>query len=111
MSKLLAIKIDVTKIDKERLFRSDKTGAQYLDAVVFVNDEEGQYGDNGMITQSVSKDEREAGVKGNILGNVKILGTFDDKPQAQASNNHQQAGHPMPQGAATAAADGDDIPF
>lgn len=108
MSKLIAIKIDVTKIDKERLFQGAK--GQYLDAVVFVNDEEGQYGDNGMITQSVSKDEREAGVKGNILGNVKILGTFDDKPQAQTSN-HQQAGHPMPQGAATAAADGDDIPF
>lgn len=108
MSKLIAIKIDVTKIDKERLFQGAK--GQYLDAVVFVNDEEGQYGDNGMITQSVSKDERGAGVKGNILGNVKILGTFDDKPQAQTSN-HQQAGHPMPQGAATAAADGDDIPF
>ena len=108
MSKLIAIKIDVTKIDKKRLFQGAK--GQYLDAVVFVSDEEGQYGDNGMITQSVSKDEREAGVKGNILGNVKILGTFDDKPQAQA-NNHQQAGHPMPQGAATAAADGDDIPF
>ncbi len=108
MSKLIAIKIDVTKIEKERLFQGAK--GQYLDAVVFVNDEEGQYGDNGMITQSVSKDEREAGVKGNILGNVKILGTFDDKPQAQASN-HQQAGQPMPQGAATAAADGDNIPF
>jgi hypothetical protein len=109
MSKLLAIKIDVTKIDKERLFQGAK--GQYLDAVVFVNDEEGQYGDNGMITQSVSKDEREAGVKGNILGNVKILGTFEDKGQAPAGNNHQQAGHPMPQGAATSAADGDDIPF
>ena len=113
MSKLIAIKIDVTKIDKKRLFQGAK--GQYLDAVVFVSDEEGQYGDNGMITQSVSKDGREAGVKGNILGNVKILGTFDDKPQAQAqANNHQQAGHPMPQGAATAAAaaaDGDDIPF
>ena len=108
MSKLLAIKIDVNKIDEERLFQGAK--GRYLDAVVFVNDEEGQYGDNGMITQSVSKDEREAGVKGNILGNVKILGTFDDKPQAQAGS-HQQAGHPMPQGAATAAADGDDIPF
>jgi len=108
MSKLIAIKIDVTKIDEERLFQGAK--GRYMDAVVFVNDEEGQYGDNGMITQSVSKDEREAGVKGNILGNVKILGTFDDKPQAQTSN-HQQAGHPMPQGAATAAADGDDIPF
>jgi len=85
MSKLIAIKIDVSKIDKERLFQGKK--GSYLDATVFLNDEEGQYGDNGMITQSVSKEEREAGVKGNILGNVKILGEFGDnnsKPSAQA---------------------------
>ena len=81
MSKLIAIKIDVSKIDKERLFQGKK--GSYLDATVFLNDEEGQYGDNGMITQSVSKEEREAGVKGNILGNVKILGEFgDNKPAA-----------------------------
>ena len=85
MSKLIAIKIDVSKIDKERLFQGKK--GSYLDATVFLNDEEGQYGDNGMITQSVSKEEREAGIKGNILGNVRILGEFGDnnsKPSAQA---------------------------
>jgi len=74
MSKLIAIKIDVTKIDKARLFEGQK--GSYLDATVFLNDEEDQYGNNGMITQSVSKEERESGVKGNILGNVKILGEF-----------------------------------
>lgn len=94
MAKLIAIKIDVTKIDKERLFQGKK--GQYLDATVFLSDEEGQYGDNGMITQSVSKEEREAGVKGNILGNVKILGEFgDNKPSAAPS----------------AVSDMDDIPF
>lgn len=93
MAKLIAIKIDVTKIDKDRLFQGKK--GQYLDATVFLNDEEGQYGDNGMITQSVSKEEREAGVKGNILGNVKILGEFGEtKSAAPAGSN-----------------DMDDIPF
>ena len=85
-STLIAIKIDVTKIDKSRLFQG-KNGAQYLDATVFVNEEQGQYGDNGMVTQSVSKEERESGVKGAILGNVKVLGEFGDnnsKPSAQA---------------------------
>lgn len=83
MSKLIAIKIDVSKIDKARLFQGQK--GSYLDATVFLNDEQGQYGDNGMITQSVSKEEREAGVKGNILGNVKILGEFgDNAPSAPA---------------------------
>lgn len=95
MAKLIAIKIDVTKIDKERLFQGKK--GSYLDATVFLNDEEGQYGDNGMITQSVSKEEREAGVKGNILGNVKILGEFGES----------KASSPSPAGAA----DMDDIPF
>lgn len=83
-STLIAIKIDVTKIDKSRLFQG-KNGAQYLDATVFVNEEQGQYGDNGMVTQSVSKEERESGVKGAILGNVKVLGEFgDNKPAAAA---------------------------
>ena len=94
MSKLIAIKIDVTKIDKERLFQGKK--GSYLDATVFLSDEEGQYGDNGMITQSVSKEERESGVKGNILGNVKILGEFGDNTSKPSS----QAPAPM-----------DDIPF
>ena len=95
MSKLIAIKIDVSKIDKDRLFQGKK--GSYLDATVFLNDEEGQYGDNGMITQSVSKEEREAGVKGNILGNVKILGEFGDNKPASA---------PAP-----AAVEEDNIPF
>jgi len=82
MSKLIAIKIDVTKIDKARLYQGAK--GQYLDATVFLNDEQGQYGDNGMITQSVSKEERESGVKGAILGNVKILGEFGDNNSAPA---------------------------
>ena len=82
MSKLIAIKIDVSKIDKARLFQGQK--GSYLDATVFLNDEQGQYGDNGMITQSVSKEEREAGVKGNILGNVKILGEFGDNAPSSA---------------------------
>ena len=83
-STLIAIKIDVTKIDKSRLFQG-KNGAQYLDATVFVNEEQGQYGDNGMVTQSVSKEERESGVKGAILGNVKTLGEFGDNKPAAAT--------------------------
>jgi len=66
-------KIDVTKIDKEKLFKGEK--GTYLDIAIFVNDETDQYGNNGMIVQSVSKEEREAGVKGAILGNIKKTGS------------------------------------
>ena len=68
----VSLKIDVTKIDKERLFRGQK--GTYLDLTVFIDvDKEDQYGNNGMITQSVSKEDRDAGVKGAILGNIKVI--------------------------------------
>lgn len=68
--KTIQLKIDVTKIDKARLFKGQK--GTYLDAVILIRDEVDQYGNNGMIIQSVSKEERENGVKGPILGNVKV---------------------------------------
>jgi hypothetical protein len=79
MAKIVAIKIDVTKIDKERLYKGAK--GTYLDAVVFLEDEPDQYGNNGMITQQVSKEERQNGIKGSILGNVKIVGQTDSIAQ------------------------------
>lgn len=76
MSKLVSIKIDVTKIDKSRLYKGKK--GTYLDAMVILNEYTDQYGNNGMITQSVSKEERQSGVKGNILGNVKVIRELEE---------------------------------
>jgi hypothetical protein len=75
----IQVKLDVTKIDKTKLFQG-KQGT-YLDAVIFLKDTPDQYGNNGMIVQSVSADERAQGIKGAILGNVKVM-------QAQAPLNH-----------------------
>jgi len=72
MSDMLAAKIDVTKIDKTRLFEG-KNGAKYLD-VLLIPSTNSQYGDSHMIVQSVSKEDREAGKRGAILGNAKIIG-------------------------------------
>ena len=83
MSKLgFSVKIDVTKIDKARLYKGAK--GVYLDATCFMDpDNPGQYGDHGMITQDVSKEEREAGTKGAIVGNVKVF--WREGGQAQPS--------------------------
>src|SRR5690554_1735283 len=96
MSKVgVRLKIDVSKIDKARLFKGQK--GVYLDATCFIDlDEKGQYGDNGMVTQDVSKEEREQGVKGPILGNVTVF-YRDDQPQQQAPQQPQNMGQ---QGAA-----------
>lgn len=86
------LKIDVTNIDKARLFKGQK--GTYLDATAFIDlDEKGQYGDNGMVTQDVSKEEREAGTKGPILGNVTVF-FRDDQPQ---QNQGGQQGCQQPQ--------------
>ena len=93
----LRIKIDVTKIDKKRLYVGKK--GTYLEATILLRDEEDQHGNHGMVIESVSKEEREAGKDGTILGNV--TGRWDrgaSKPQPSASK-------PAP------ADDDDDLPF
>jgi len=68
----LSVKINVSKIDKERLFNGEK--GTYLDLTTFIDlDNPGEYGDHGFISQSISKEERANGVQGNILGNVKVF--------------------------------------
>lgn len=90
MSKVgVSLKIDVSKIEKQRLFAGQK--GTYLDATVFIDlDQLDQYGNSGMITQDVTKQEKEQGTQGAILGNCKIFWK-DNGQQSQ-----QQA--PQPQG-------------
>ncbi|MDH4318207.1 MAG: hypothetical protein OEV64_07430 [Desulfobulbaceae bacterium] len=65
-------KIDVTKIDKAHLFKG-KSGT-YLDISLIENrGGTDQYGNDGFITQGVSKEARAVGVKGPIIGNWKTI--------------------------------------
>ena len=92
MSKIaLSLKINVSQIDKARLFKGAK--GQYLDATIFVDmDQLDQYGNSGMITQDVSKEEKQQGVKGNILGNGKIFWVENGQaPQPQNQGGYNQA--------------------
>jgi hypothetical protein len=75
----LSVRIDVTKIEKARLYAGAK--GTYLDLTTFVDTEEkDQYENNGFISQSVDKEEREQGVQTPILGNVKVF--FTDGAQS-----------------------------
>ncbi len=87
----ISLKINVSEIDKARLFAGKK--GHYLDATAFVDlDNKSEYGDNGMITQDVSKEEKEQGIKGAILGNTKVFWRDDNQPpQQQAQPAQQQA--------------------
>lgn len=79
---LITAKIDVTKINKAHLFQG-KT-AKYLDVAFFENEGESKFGDDGFIRQSVSKEARARGEKGEIIGNWRYL------EQPQQSRPSQQ---------------------
>ena len=69
----ISIKIDVTKIDKARLFQGAK--GTYLDLTTFIDTEiADRYENHGFISQSQTKEERLAGApKTPILGNSKVF--------------------------------------
>lgn len=80
----IKIKIDVTKIDKSAIFHGKK--GKYLDAVIWPNkDGTGEYGDTHYIVQEISKERREAGERGPIIGNATVPENMQEtKPAAKA---------------------------
>ena len=87
----LALKINLNEIDMARVFQGKK--GQYLDATIFVSmDELDQYGNSGMITQDVSKEEKAAGTKGAILGNGKVFWVENGQAPQQAGQQSQGGG-------------------
>lgn len=84
------ISIDVTKIDKAKLYKGKK--GTYLSVTAFIDlDQQDQYGNNGMVTQKVSKEEQQQGVKGAILGNTKVFWSDNNSQTQGQQNNFQQA--------------------
>lgn len=70
----IQLRIDVTKILKEHLYKGSK--GTYLDCAIWP-DKEAKFGATHSVQQSVSKEARERGVKGPYIGSMK-----DDSLQA-----------------------------
>ena len=78
------LSIDVTKIEKARLFQGKK--GKYLTMTVFIDpDNKDQFGNNGMITHKKNEGEERA----PILGNCKVF--WSDAPQQHTYQNAPQA--------------------
>lgn len=102
------LSIDVTKINKADLYQG-KNGAQYLSMTVFIDPNEiGRYGDHGMITQSISKEQKDAGEQGAILGNAKVFWSEDN---SHAKQDQQQAPQQQNNPSAEFDTKSEDIPF
>lgn len=80
-TKIIGAKIDVNKIDKNKLFQG-KNG-RYLAIDIIVNDELDEYGNDTTITVQQSKSEREAKEKKVYLGNGKTVWTGDSKRKGE----------------------------
>ncbi len=79
----IQLKIDVTKISKPDLYQGKK--GLYLDAILWENrDGQSQYGDDGYVTQGISKEKRDAGERGAIIGNWKHMEKKAAAPKAEA---------------------------
>jgi hypothetical protein len=76
MPRPIKIKIDVSKIDKAGIYKGTK--GTYLDCVAWPSKTPGQYGDTHYVVQELSKEKRDAGEKGAIIGNMTVP---DDEPQ------------------------------
>jgi hypothetical protein len=104
----ISIRVDVTKIDKSRLYEGEK--GTYLDLTTFVDlDKKDQYDNNGFISQSTTKEERQSGLQTPILGNVRVFYSGDNSPapQSQPQPASPQAGADYGQGGS----EDSDIPF
>jgi len=81
---MITVKIDVTKIDKNLLYKGAK--GTYLDVVLFETPDD-KFNNDYRVVQGVTKEARAAGVKGAILGNGKVIGGNSkpafNKPEAK----------------------------
>ena len=71
--------INLSKINKDVLIKGEK--GTYMNVKVVLKDEKDEYGNNGFIAQKVNKEQYEAGVKGEILGNIRV---YEDATPTQA---------------------------
>lgn len=86
MGKLINAKIDVTKIEKNLLFKG-KQGT-YLDLSIWINDKPDQFGNDVSIQQRTKKDEPKI-----FLGNGKFY-VKSQRPDNKEGQN--QKGHTGP---------------
>jgi hypothetical protein len=103
MSKLITIKIDVTKIDKNRLFKGEK--GTYLDADIWLNDEPDKFGNDASVSMAQTKEERTAKSPKIYIGSAKKKFGWENEQPARSKPPAQRY-----EGRAQDDA-GDDIPF
>ena len=74
MSAIINLSIRVDKLPKEK-FVMGKDGAVYYNCTLSINDDANQWGQNVSLTDSQTKEERDAKKAKNYLGNGNVVWT------------------------------------
>lgn len=99
MARIISASIDVSKIDKSKLI-DGKNGAKYYNFDITVNDEPNKYGKDVSISQSQTKEEREANEKKVFIGNGKTVWSKEAQcqlhPKQEKQNRNESDSQDMP---------------
>jgi len=88
---MISLSIKTEKIEKQHLIEG-KNG-KILSVVLFENkDGQGKYGDDGFAVQGVSKEARESGIRGVIIGNWRYIGQGANAGGNGSNRNNQPEG-------------------
>lgn len=105
MASIIKTSINLNSIDKTKIIKGKK--GQYLPITITLNDEVDQFGNQGPVIISQSKEEREGKVDKVYLGNVQVVWSNGENVPAAPRD-----GSPAPvQQAAVPVAANDDLPF
>lgn len=106
--KIIAAQIDLSKIDKSRIVKTDKSGQpfkngqQFYDVTIILNDEPDRFGQDVSIANGQTKEEREAKAKRTFIGNGKTIFSKEaQQKETPASNQNPSSSAPAD----------DDLPF
>jgi hypothetical protein len=93
MAGIITGSINLSNIPKDKIIKGDK--GKYLPISISINDELDQFGNQGPVIVSQSKEERAAKQAKTYLGNVKLVWTNGEVKKFD--NPQQQAAPPVPQ--------------
>tara|TARA_B100001287_G_scaffold13208_1_gene9946 strand:+ start:8001 stop:8318 length:318 start_codon:yes stop_codon:yes gene_type:complete len=78
MAGIIKTSINLTNIPKDKIIEGKK--GKYLPITITVNDEVDQFGNQGPVIVSQTKEERETKVDKTYLGNVQVVWTNGEFP-------------------------------
>lgn len=91
MGKLVTLKLDVTKIPKDRIFVGKQ--GKYIDLDIWINDDPDQYGNDASANIQQTAQERERKERKIYVGNGKKVFGFDST-ESQESRRRPGSIHP-----------------